>query len=195
MFHKFFSEATRLPSTLRWFRLMLDSKRAAATGRFMQAETLILAGLEEAEKPPTNRMFLAQTLHVLGELHAKEKEWAKAEVPLQRALSIREEILAPNSRVTAQTLELLAFCCLAQGKDDAAETLYLRIMTMRESLGPSWFFAHLEQFAGNASAAVRIFNRLAHVYEMRGKSSERILLYIQTCNDSPTVEFGQRQLM
>jgi tetratricopeptide (TPR) repeat protein len=100
----------------------------------------------------------ARLLHCAGHYLYDRGQYAQAEPLLQRALSIREQVLGSQHPEVASTLNDLVELYVLQGKYQQAEPLMQRALSIREQvLGP--------QHAQTATA----LNNLAAIYIKQGK--------------------------
>ena len=108
----------------------------------------------------------ARLLHQAGFYLRERGLYVQAEVLLQQALHIREQVCSPEHSDTAATLHQLALLYWLQGKFTQADPLYQRALTINEHiLGPE-----------HPSTAATL-NDLALLYQYQGKYEQAEPLY------------------
>ncbi len=110
----------------------------------------------------------ARPLHHTGYYLYERGQYTDAELFLQKALTIQEQVLEPQHPNIATTLHDLALLYRIQGKYAQAEPLYLRAIELQEQvLGP------------NHSSVATSLNDLAGLYRAQGKFVEADQFYQQ----------------
>jgi tetratricopeptide (TPR) repeat protein len=101
-------------------------------GNLVEAEELLRASCEEANKYGDQDPRFASSLNNLAAIYTALARYNEAEPLLQRALSILEKSAGPRSLDLVATLHNLVFVYVAQSKDARAEPLLKRSIEIRE---------------------------------------------------------------
>ena len=132
-------------------------------GRLFLHTLVCVSWVEDVARPTKAAIHL---LNRAGESLTVRGQYEKAELLLQRALSIREQQLGPLHSDVADSLNSVANLYMDQGKYEQAEPLLQRALSIREQqLGP----LHLD--------AAHSLNDLALLYQRQGKYEQAEPLY------------------
>ncbi|MFQ5662850.1 MAG: tetratricopeptide repeat protein [Terriglobia bacterium] len=101
---------------------MADAVKAYQQADYAEAEKLLLAALQEAEKFGEQDPRFAASLNNLAELYRAQGKYEQAELLHQRALAIAEKALGPEHPAVATTLENYAALLRKMGRNAEAET-------------------------------------------------------------------------
>jgi CHAT domain-containing protein/Tfp pilus assembly protein PilF len=100
---------------------------------------------------------LALVLNTLGQTHQALGEYDKARAAFERALAIRERLLAPDDPAVATSLNNLALLFHVSGAYGNAEPLYQRALAIRE-----------KKLGADSPLVAQSVNNLAQLYKDRG---------------------------
>jgi CHAT domain-containing protein/tetratricopeptide (TPR) repeat protein len=187
--------------TLKWMTLALlccaaegpaaestpEARLREAQTAFEQAKALLEAGRYAQGVPYAEQALalreaalggmeprVADCLNLLGELHGRQADLARAEPLFQRALAIREAALGKEHPAVASSLTMLGEAYWVRGLYSQAEPLFQRALTIRESaLGREhpdvaislYDLAWLYQAQGAYSRAEPLFQRALAIRE------------------------------
>ena len=116
--------------------------------------------------PADEQSILAEYLNEEGTAWFEAGQYTKAQMPLERALDIREKALGPEHPDVGQTLSGLALLYRTQGQYEQAEPLFQQALSIAEkALGPKH---------PNLAAS---FNNLAGLYRAQGQYAQAEPLY------------------
>ena len=91
----------------RWDSIVADAWKAYQQADYAEAEKLLLAALQEAEKFGEQDPRLATSLNNLAALYSAQGNYAQAEPLYQRALAIVEKALGPYRRKLGLTFKMV----------------------------------------------------------------------------------------
>jgi tetratricopeptide (TPR) repeat protein len=115
----------------RWDSMMADAAKAYQQADYAQAEKLLLAALQEAEKFGEQDPRFAASLNNLAELYRVQAKYAQAEPLYQRALAILEKALGPEHPNVAAVLENYAALLHKLNQDAEADKMEARAQAIR----------------------------------------------------------------
>ncbi len=115
----------------RWETLMAEAVKAYQQADYVEAEKLLLAALQEAEKFGEQDPRFAISLNNLAELYRAQGNYAQAEPLYQRALAIREKALGPEHPHVAMVLENYAALLHKLNRDAEADKMEARAQAIR----------------------------------------------------------------
>ena len=91
----------------RWDSIMAGAAKAYQQADYAQAEKLLLAALQEAEKFGEQDPRFAASLNNLAELYRAQGKYEQAEPLYQRAMAIVEKALGPYCRKLGLTFKMV----------------------------------------------------------------------------------------
>jgi tetratricopeptide (TPR) repeat protein len=115
-----------------WEQHIKAGEQAFQQGRYAEAESLLVAALEEAETFGPQDPRLVTSLNNLAGLYYAQRNYAQTEPLLKRALTISEATLGTEHPEVAVHLYNLALFYDVQGNYTEAEPLYQRALSIRE---------------------------------------------------------------
>ena len=153
----------------RWDSIMAGAAKAYQQADYAQAEKLLLAALQEAEKFGEQDPRLATSLNNLAVLYRAQGKYEQAEPLHQRALAIIEKALGPDHPDVANSLNNLAQLYRAQGKFTEADPLSQRALAIIEkALGPE--HPNVAAVLENYAALLHKLNRDAEADKMEARA-------------------------
>jgi len=141
-----------------WSAFNEDGLKAYNAGRYVEAETHLVAALAEAEKSAKDEPRLATSLNNLAELYRTQGRYGEAAPLFQRALSIRERLLGPKHAQVATVLNNLALVYYAQARYGEAEPLHKRALEIWE-----------KRYGPQHPQVATSVNNLGELYRAQGK--------------------------
>ncbi len=115
----------------RWDSIMAGAARAYQQADYAQAEKLLLAALQEAEKFGEQDPRLATSLNNLAQLYRAQGKFTEADPLSQRALAIIEKALGPEHPNVAAVLENYAALLHKLNRDAEADKMEARAQAIR----------------------------------------------------------------
>ncbi len=152
-----------------WKKAVAAAVKALQEGRLGEAEKLLLAAVQEAEKFGEQDPRWAGSLLGLAAVYKEQGKYAQVEPLLQRALAIGEKALGPGHPAVATRLNNLAALYDEQGKYTEAEPLYRRTLAIVEkALGPE--HPQVATVLENYAALLHKLNRDAEAEKMEARA-------------------------
>ena len=144
-----------------WQQRNTAGEAALRKGLYSEAERLLQAAIEQAEKLGANDPRLAISLDALAEAYYLQSKFAQGEALALRALAIRERAFGPDSLEVVGSLNNLGLLYHAQGRVTEAELVNQRALALEEKLlGPD-----------HPAVATRL-NNLVLMYHSQGRYAE-----------------------
>lgn len=134
---------------------------ALQEGRLADAERLLVAALEQAEKFGTDDLRVADAANDLAVVYAKTGKAVEAELLFQRALSIGERGLGPNNPEVGATIQNLGILYATQQKYQEAEPFLKRALEI-----------NLIQFGASHARTALTLKTLSSFYAIQGQLVE-----------------------
>jgi tetratricopeptide (TPR) repeat protein len=103
-------------------------------GDFSGAQAVLEQAVALAEKPPVGPAHprLAEALRMLGLVMMKRGQFDEADVTMQRALTMQEQLLGPDHEEVSETLCFMGMSCMKQGNYRRAKGLLKRAVAIAE---------------------------------------------------------------
>ena len=114
-----------------WRSQQDDAARALQQGRYLEAESLFLAAVYQAQKLGTQDVRLAESFNGLAQVYRYQQKHAAAEPRARQSLAIFEGALGPSHGAMIPSLVLIADVTAATGRYPEAEETYRRILSVR----------------------------------------------------------------
>lgn len=135
--------------------------KALQEGRLEEAERLLIAALEQAEKYGTDDLRVADAANDLAVLYATAGKMTEAELLFHRALMIGEKGLGPDHPGVGATIQNLGILYATQQKYQEAEPLLKRALAI-----------NLKRFGINHIRTALTLKTLSSFYALQGHLSE-----------------------
>jgi tetratricopeptide (TPR) repeat protein len=159
--------------------------KALQDGRLQEAERLLIAALEQAEKYGTEDLRVADAANDLAVVYATAGRSAEAELLFHRALFIGEKGLGTDHPGVGATVQNLGILYATQHKYGQAEPLLKRALAI-----------NLKQYGVNHARTALTLKTLSSFYAIQGQlgEAERLIQKSLTILEQNRVHQGDPQL-
>ncbi len=178
------AEPTAAQETL-WQTWREGGLRALQDGRLDEAERLLIAAMEQAEKYGADDLRVADAANDLAVVYASAGKTTEAELLFHRALVIGEKGLGADHPGVGATVQNLGILYATQQKFDQAEPLLKRALAI-----------NLKEFGVNHTRTALTLKTLSSFYAIQGDlgEAERLIQKSLSILEQSRIRHGDPQL-